>query len=403
MQKQDINTLLLQIKNIILNKPLEEVAPVEDMELLKVQEALKYLAECLGESNTFLQHLSRGNLEAKVPSRHNFIASPMKELHSGLKHLAWQANQVAEGDYHQRVHFLGDFSNSFNKMIVQLEEREGKLKKKNDALSQFMELLIAVMDGMREWLVVIDEETRQVIYTNQAARESFYNVDTEKHICGESCPLLKDLLSYKPLKGEKQRKVSCCNQKKIMEVDSFYTEWNGKGVYVHLISDITRYNEITQKLEYMAFKDDLTGVYNRRYSIKFLQELLERETDFSVCFIDIDGLKKVNDTLGHHIGDTYIKDTVEYLQKGMRRSDTLCRIGGDEFVLILPHCQEADAQRRLLDLSQEIREAEKTYAMSISYGIVYIQDKNHGMPEEILQQADEKMYSFKKTSKKSRE
>ena len=403
MQKQDIDTLLLQIKNIILNKPLEEVPNVEDMELLKVQEALNYLSGFLGESNTFLQNLAVGNLEAKVPSRNNFLASPLKELHAGLKHLTWQANQVAEGDYHQRVNFLGDFSDSFNQMISQLEEREDKLKKKNDALSQFMELLIAVMDGMRDWLIVIDEETDQVIYTNQAAKESFYNVDTEKHVCRENCPLLKDLLSYKPIKGEKQRKISCCAQNKVMEVDSFYTEWNGKGVYVHLISDITKYNEMTRKLEYMAFKDDLTGVYNRRYYMKFLQELIEQEVNFSVCFIDIDGLKKVNDMLGHHIGDQYIKEIVGYLQKGMRKSDTLCRIGGDEFVLILPYCKEGDAQRRLLDLNQEIREAGQIYDMSISYGIVYIQDKNYEMPEEILQEADEKMYSFKKHNKKSRE
>ena len=118
-----------------------------------------------------------------MPSRQNLLAGSLKELHAGLKHLVWQANQVAEGDYHQRVNFLGDFSESFNRMIGQLEERKDKLRKKNDALAQYMELLIAVMEGMKEWLIVIEEDTGRIIYTDQSAKEMIYNVESGKQMC----------------------------------------------------------------------------------------------------------------------------------------------------------------------------------------------------------------------------
>ena len=83
------------------------------------------------EIHEFIAPLSQGELSGiKLPRARNFLGSPFKELHSHLLHLTWQAKQVASGDYSQRVDFMGEFSESFNHMIVALENNEKALKLK---------------------------------------------------------------------------------------------------------------------------------------------------------------------------------------------------------------------------------------------------------------------------------
>ena len=125
MDNQDIDLLVQQLRTILLNKPLAKEPRVQSEELETLQDGIFYLADCLAEANGFLDQLRKGNLDTPSPGRHNFLAGSLKELHSALKHLTWQANQVANGDYSQSVDFLGDFSASFNRMIAQLAEAEG--------------------------------------------------------------------------------------------------------------------------------------------------------------------------------------------------------------------------------------------------------------------------------------
>ena len=85
---RDIQSLIEQLKNIILNKPLLTIEKVKSPKLDRIQEMVTYLGQCLTESNEFLQQLSIGNLEAKMPNRYNFLASGLKEIHAGLRHLS---------------------------------------------------------------------------------------------------------------------------------------------------------------------------------------------------------------------------------------------------------------------------------------------------------------------------
>lgn len=78
----------------------------------------------------FVGPLSRGDLQAAVPKVSNILASPFKELHARLSHLTWQAEQVARGDYSQRVDFMGEFSRAFNFMVESLERKELQLREK---------------------------------------------------------------------------------------------------------------------------------------------------------------------------------------------------------------------------------------------------------------------------------
>jgi signal transduction histidine kinase len=92
----------------------------------KVNRLIDHHAEALG----FIEPLARGELRVAIPPTRNFLASPFKELHSRLMHLTWQAEQVARGDYTQRVDFMGDFSRAFNFMVDELGKKERELREK---------------------------------------------------------------------------------------------------------------------------------------------------------------------------------------------------------------------------------------------------------------------------------
>ena len=91
------------------------------------------------DARAFINELAVGNLEVTPPAR-NLIAAPYKQIHASLQHLTWQTKQIAQGDFKQRVHFLGDFSNSFNSMVEALEEKARTEKALQAARDQVKQL-----------------------------------------------------------------------------------------------------------------------------------------------------------------------------------------------------------------------------------------------------------------------
>jgi hypothetical protein len=137
-------TLLLQGK---IPEPIntERTANENERELAIT---LNQLFSFIQEIHDFILPLSKGKLEdATVPLPKNFLASPFKELHSHLRHLTWQAKQVAKGDYSQHVDFMGDFSEAFNFMINSLDNNEKELKRKIEQLEKALSH-IAKLEGL---------------------------------------------------------------------------------------------------------------------------------------------------------------------------------------------------------------------------------------------------------------
>lgn len=135
--------------------------------------------------------------------------------------------------------------------------------------------------------------------------------------------------------------------------------------------------QLISALRSQAFMDTLTGLYNRRFmdvELALLQSRAGRYShDFSVLVLDIDGLKRVNDTYGHDVGDLALRAFADVLRASLRGSDVAIRTGGDEFVAILPEtpCHDAhivfDRMRRMV---QELREADPRMTISVSAGAV---------------------------------
>ena len=171
--------------------------------------------------------------------------------------------------------------------------------------------------------------------------------------------------------------------------------------------DITERKRALEELESLSLTDDLTGLYNRRGFLALVEQQLKhaRRTDerFVLVFADLDGLKQINDRLGHHEGSRAIVKTAEVLRQTFRASDIIARLGGDEFTVLAlaPTGDNAETIRKRLHEQISVFNArrELPYELSISVGIVPLDPHGQHSLEDLLRKADAAMYEDKQQVK----
>ena len=168
------------------------------------------------------------------------------------------------------------------------------------------------------------------------------------------------------------------------------------------VSNILNLQAATQKLEHLARTDSLTGAFNHGYLLETGSKETHRSKRYvrtvSVLMIDIDHFKSVNDTYGHGIGDDALKKTVEVLNGQLRAEDTLGRLGGEEFAVILPETGKAGAAvvaERLRIAVSEIVIKTPTGPLSFTVSIGVAEGVKEDDFQEILKRADDAMYQAK--------
>jgi len=152
-----------------------------------------------------------------------------------------------------------------------------------------------------------------------------------------------------------------------------------------------------------SFKDELTGLYNRRGFLTFAEQQIKLacsgRRELLVVFADVDGLKAINDEYGHSEGDRALKKTAEVLLTVFRDTDLVARLGGDEFAVLALDCSPAGLVRinaHFDKLLRAINDIEKAWTLSISVGAVHVDSRHHLSIEELLGKADGIMYDRKR-------
>ncbi len=395
----ELNLLVEQIRHIILGKPVNDEIRCKKPEFQEVQGGMNYLIDCIAEAGELLKNVSVGNLDVDTPLKQNFVTGNLKDLQSNLRHLTWQADQVAHGDYSQRVMFLGDFSKSFNEMVVQLEERETILKKQSWMLGNALELFKLIFNGIRDWIVVIDHNNQEILFLNESAKNLF---DVKEYVPKEKIANLYEYIENYNLTTNSIH--TCYEDENTYCIKSFTVQWNDRDAVVHHIIDITEQHLREMKMINIAYKDALTGLYNRRYSIDRLENYLEKHTPINYCLLDLDGLKFANDNFGHSAGDEYLQTVATELDKAFFDRGIVARLGGDEFAII---SESLDAEAFLNIISkaeQKVISMSKEYPMSFSYGVITYNGScdDNITAKSIMDLADEKMYIYKRARKKER-
>lgn len=164
------------------------------------------------------------------------------------------------------------------------------------------------------------------------------------------------------------------------------------------------YREGNEKIKILATYDVMTGSFNRASGLSILENMLmKNKENITICFIDINGLKEVNDILGHDQGDDLILTAVKAIKDNIRSIDFVIRMGGDEFIICLPDTTVDQAeiiwQRIVKNIEKINDESNKEFYISLSHGISMIKNNYPSKIDEVIKEADIKMYDEKKMIK----
>jgi two-component system, cell cycle response regulator len=162
-------------------------------------------------------------------------------------------------------------------------------------------------------------------------------------------------------------------------------------------------------LREMSLIDPLTRLYNRRGLITLARQLFKvadrMRKRVSHIFVDLDGLKMINDSLGHPVGDQALIETTDLLRETFRDSDIMARMGGDEFVVLAMENTGTDAELWTDRLQEKLRarnaRADRTYLLSLSVGIAYYDPDAPRSLDDLLARADRLMYEEKRAKRLS--
>lgn len=168
------------------------------------------------------------------------------------------------------------------------------------------------------------------------------------------------------------------------------------------IQSLSKVEVLATEVYKLAALDQLTGLYNRRSGEQRLVEEMSRARrhgrPLTVLVLDLDGLKQVNDKHGHAAGDLMLKTFAERLNRAIRGSDLAVRLGGDEFMILLPECRLEEVRHVLGRLSGVVIECEGEKLVT-SFSCGWTDLKPGETPEELLQRADQAMYANKRAGK----
>lgn len=393
--------LLQDYLNHVSNDPEHAFLDLQKLpeDFQELGKSLALFCEDVIETGALAKAIAKGNLNIQLPPPDNELAAPLKNLHAALKHLTWQSQQVAKGDYHQRVDFMGDFAEAFNTMVEQLEQQRLALLEQIQAMRERKSLYEMLVEQIEQRIIVIDSETAEILFVSRTKKDTAPTGDKD---CEEELlqwlkrqtELMRGKSEIFVTEFEQINHAVVCNYS--VSIHPLY--WNEHNALAFVLTDVSTQTEQLKKLQNIANVDILTQLYNRRYGMETLEQWISEEKRFVLCFIDIDNLKFVNDEHGHAEGDRYISCVAGSLRQFSLHS-VICRIGGDEFLLLAEDWDPQAAEERLDALRKWMLDSSSTYERSISYGVIPVTTDNTLQASDLLNAADEKMYEYKRAYK----
>lgn len=266
-----------------------------------------------------------------------------------------------------------------------------------DQCHDFVELVRTHSDA----ILVIDTQG-SILYANLSARRLLCRF----HLTNDRIP---DALRFS---GDEYAQIylkDIQSQDVVLDAHAQSIQWDKKPALRLHLREMTRQVKYLHALEQQVYRDHLTGLYNRRGLEHALQicnsSLAALRQPVSVLYIDINGLKQINDRLGHIQGDALIQETANVLAQVFHLTDIKARIGGDEFVVLLKHRHVDEVQLRLNQLQAELRRRNtlpgRQTNLSLSIGSVVYPAWQPLVLEQILAEADQRMYVAKHSDRQS--
>ena len=361
----------------------------------------------------------------------SYISNLLKPLES----LNLSAKKFKEGNFSSRAHIhredeIGTLATTFNVladevsgMVQDLEEkvqeRTADLENSNYVLEENREQLKLILDSTAEGIYGMDTEG-MCTFCNESAMKML-GYQSQKELIGQN---MHDLVHHTKPNGSPFPQEEC----RIMQ--SFK---NGEGVYVDdevfwrkdgtsfdvryssypqykdgtLVGAVVTFMDNTERknseehINYLTYHDPLTDIHNRLFFEEALPSAdVEENLPICVIFGDVNGLKLTNDIFGHAAGDRLLVETAEAFRKGSEGKGILARIGGDEFALVLPRCDEAKANQMMSDIKNAFGgESSGEIVGSLSLGTATKTSPEQSIAE-VIESAENRMYKEKTINRK---
>lgn len=164
-----------------------------------------------------------------------------------------------------------------------------------------------------------------------------------------------------------------------------------------------------EELKLLTKTDSLTGVLNKRAGMELLDKVIrnceDKSSKVTIVFLDIDNFKEVNDTYGHVEGDRLLQRLAKLIESTIRKTDSVFRCGGDEFVIVFSEGNLEEVRKVCNRMTNRIKAYNKTgilpYKIGISYGIAQYNKSLYNTPKELIDMADREMYKQKRKKKEN--
>lgn len=249
--------------------------------------------------------------------------------------------------------------------------------------------------------IIVIERLGRVIYLNDAACRILNRKREE---------LIGKPFGMPVVDGEKTEIeiVQKTGRQSVIEMRSSETEFSGEKIYVVSLREITEHKRLREHFENLSVTDSQTKLYNRRGFESFAEQHIKlsgrSKKPFLLAFMDLDGLKQINDTFGHDIGNIAINDIANVLKSTFRESDIISRWGGDEFAVLISNTSPDSINEILERLKAELDEYKsqnsRPFELSVSLGISTYDPENPATLDELVRNADKSMYEMKASAGK---
>lgn len=332
-----------------------------------------------------------------------------------LNRLLGATRQLAQGDLGVRTgpsyasDEIGQLSVAFDQMADSLQWREEALKRTKETLRESEEHYRRIFETAEVGIWMIDAE-KITIYTNRKIVQMLGYTPEEmkgksfiEFTDMEGSSLIESKMQSRPLSLSGQydfkfRRKNGTDLWTIMSISPIIDkprECNGALI---MITDITERKKAEEQLKYMSFRDPLTGLYNRAYFEEGMRHIESyRFARVGIIMCDVDGLKLINDTLGHNAGDSILMAAADIIKECFRAGDVVARVGGDEFAVLLLNTERGVIETACHRMRQAISEYNSSHSelpLSLSIGFAVSAGKSIPM-NGLYKEADDNMYKEK--------
>ncbi|AGK96187.1 diguanylate cyclase domain-containing protein [Clostridium pasteurianum] len=304
------------------------------------------------------------------------------------------------------------------KNIKKLQQEVEDHRKNEEELKESEEKFKIMFYKHTSIMCLFDPETLRILDVNDAAIKFYgYSYEQLKNMKITEVSKLKEdslrniinkiIYSNDTTPYKTKHILSDCNLRDV-EIHATPITFKNKKIIFSIINDITERNKNDEHISFLAYHDSLTGLPNRKlFYLKLEQTLYQAQLNnavFAVLYIDFDGFKAINDTYGHQIGDFVLRTSSQKLKHCIRKEDTLARIGGDEFTILLNDIQNYEnaqlvVKKLLSILNDPIIINNHKLFINASIGIS-LYPLNGDTIDSLIQNADHHMYTIKRQKKK---